>query len=102
MKVKKHSKLSDREVEYEFNGETEVDLKHSDKEKEMLIKNKMAMTAFTMAFWDNHDQYCVAMVLNSKTKEWPSGQTWEINQEFAPTEMLGEAEQQRESCKPST
>ena len=40
------------------------------------------------------------MVLNSKTSEWSSGQTWEIVQElqdeFAPTDMMGEAEQQRE------
>ena len=42
----------------------------------------------------------MSMVLNSKTSEWSSGQTWEIVQElqdeFAPTDMMGEAEQQRE------
>ena len=40
------------------------------------------------------------MVFNSKTVDWPSGQTWEIIQElqdeFAPTNLMGDAEQQRE------
>jgi hypothetical protein len=58
------------------------------------------VTAFTMAFRDNSDQFCMSMVLNSKTTEWPSGQSWEIIQElqdeFAPIDMMGEAEQQRE------
>jgi hypothetical protein len=69
-------------------------------EKEMLIKNKMAVTAFAVSFQDIHDQYCMPMVLNSKTEEWSSGQGWEILQElqdeFAPKYMMGEAEQQKE------
>ena len=60
MKTKKRSKLSDKEAEYEADGETEVNLNYSEEEKEMLIKNKMAVTAFTMAFRDNHDQYVEA------------------------------------------
>ena len=67
LKAKKHSKLPDKEIEYESDGETEVDLKHTEEEKEMLVKNKMAITAFTMAFRDNCNQYCMSMVLNSKT-----------------------------------
>ena len=50
MKAKNHSKLPDKEVEYQSNGKTEVDLKHQEDEKEMLIKNKMTVTAFSMAF----------------------------------------------------
>ena len=88
LKAKKHSKLPDKEVEFQLDGETEIDLKHTTEEKEMLVKNKMAVTAFTMAFRDNSDQFCMSLVLNSKTLEWPSGQTWEIVQElqdeFAP------------------
>ena len=42
----------------------------------------------------------MSMVLNSKISEWPSSRAWEIVQElqdeFAPTDMMGEAEQQRE------
>ena len=49
LKAKKHSKLLDKEIEYESDGETEVDLKHTEEEKEMLVKNKMAVKAFTMA-----------------------------------------------------
>ena len=40
------------------------------------------------------------MVFNSKTAVWPSGQTWEIIQElqyeYAPTDLMGDMEQQRE------
>ena len=78
LKAKKHSKLPDKEDEYEPDGETEIDLQHATEEEEMLVKNKMAVTAFTMAFRDNSDQFCMSLVLNSKTSEWPSGKTWEI------------------------
>ena len=92
VKAKKHSKLPDKESEYEADGESEVDLKHSTSEKEMLTKNKMVVTAFTLAFRENHDQYYMTM-------ERPNGQAWEIIQdlqdEFAPTDMMGDAEQQR-------
>ena len=100
LKAKKHSKLPDKEMEYQSDGETEIDLSHTPEQKEMLVKNKMAVTAFTMAFRDNTDSFCMSLVLNSKTSDWPSGKTWEIVQElqdeFAPTDMMGEAEQQRE------
>ena len=40
------------------------------------------------------------MVLDSKTTAWPSGQAWEIIQElqeeYAPTNLMGDVEQQRE------
>ena len=53
-----------------------------------------------MSFRDNHDQYCMNMVLDLETPEWPSGQAREIIQElqekFAPTDLMGDAEQQRE------
>ena len=69
VKAKKYSKLPDQELKYESDGETMTDLKHTEDQKEMLIKNKMPVTTFIMAFWDNHDQYCMAMVLNFKTSE---------------------------------
>ena len=100
LKAKKYSKLPDEEKKYESNGKTEVNLKHSHQQKEALIKNKMAVTAFTMAFRDNKDKYCMNMVLDSKTADWPSGKAWEIIQElqeeYSPTDLMGEAEQQRE------
>ena len=55
LKARKHSKLPDQEVQYEPDGETEIDLSHTTEQKEMLVKNKMAVTAFTMAFRDNSD-----------------------------------------------
>ena len=82
MKTTKYSKLPDVEKKFESNGETEVDLKHTVEEKEALIKNRMAVTAFTMAFRICEDQYTMNMVLASKTTDWPSGQTWEIIQEL--------------------
>ena len=69
LKVKKHSKLPNREIEYEADGETELDLNHTEEEKEMMVKNKMAVTAFTMVFRYNHDQYFMSKVLNSNTEE---------------------------------
>ena len=100
MKAQKHSRLPGKEAKYEYEGETVVDLKHLEEEKETLIKKKMAVTAFTITFQDNHDQYYMTMPLNFKTEEWPSGHAWEIVQElhdeFAPTGMMGQAERQRE------
>ena len=100
MKLTKWSKLPDKEVKYEADSKTEVDLKYIEEQKEGLIKNIMAMKALTMAFQDNNDKYCMNMVFNSKTMNWPIGQTWEIMQElkdeFSPTNLMGDAEQQRE------
>ena len=77
-----------------------MDLKHIEEEKETLIKNRAAMTAFTMAFQSNKDQYCMNMVLDSKTIRWSSGQAWaiiqELQEEYAPTDLMEDAEQQRE------
>ena len=44
MKAIKHSKLPDVETKFEADGETEVGLKHTEEEKEALIKNRMAVT----------------------------------------------------------
>ena len=93
MAATKYSKLQNQEIKYEADGETEVDLKHTEEQKEALIKNRMIAAALTMAVRDNNDQYCMNMVLDSKTTDWPSSQTWEIIQElqdkFAPTELMG-------------
>ena len=59
MKSTKYSKLPDVERKYEADGETEVGLKHTEEEKEALIKKRMAVTAFTMAFRNNEDQNSV-------------------------------------------
>ena len=100
MKSTKYFKLPGVEMKFEADGETEVDLKHTEDQKEALIKNRMAMTVIPIAFRDNDDQYCMNMVFNSKTADWPSGQTWDIIKElqdkFAPTGLMGGAEQQRE------
>ena len=84
LKVTKYSKLPNQEIKFEADGQTEVDLKHTEEQKEALIKNRMIVTALTMAFRDNEDlyMYCMNMVFNSKTVDWPSGETWEIIQEF--------------------
>ena len=74
MKTTKYSKLLDVEKKYEADGQTKVNLKHTEEEKETLVKNRMAVTAFTMAFRNNEDQYCMNMVLDSKTTKLPSGQ----------------------------
>ena len=100
MKTTKYANLPDQEKQFESDGVTEVDLKHTDTEKEALIKNRMAMTAFTMAFWNNEDQYCMNMVLDSKTTRWPSRQAWaiiqDLQEEYAPTSLMGDIEQQSE------
>ena len=69
IKSTKYSKLPDVERKYEADGQTEVDLKHTEEEKEAFIKNRVAVTVFTMAFQNNEDQYCMNMVLDSKTTD---------------------------------
>ena len=39
LKATKDSKLPDQEIKYEADGETKVDLKHMEEQKEALIKN---------------------------------------------------------------
>ena len=100
MKTTKYANLPDQEKQLESDGVTEVDLKHSDTEKEALLKNRMAVTAFTVAFGSCEDFYTMNIVIASKTKEWPSGKSWEIikelQEEYAPTDLMGDAEQQKE------
>ena len=93
MKSTKYSKLPGIKRKYETDGETEVDLEHTEEQKEALIKNRMAVTALTMAFRDNEDQYCMNMVFNLKTADWPLDQTQD---EYAPIDLIGDMEQQRE------
>ena len=71
MKSTKYSKLPDVERKYKADGETKVDLKHLEEQKEALIKNRMTVTALTMAFRDNKNQYCMNMVFNSKMSMLP-------------------------------
>ena len=63
-------------------------------------RNRMAVTAFTMAFRECTDAYTMNMVIASKTKNWPSGQSWKIVadllEEYVPTDIMGDAEQQKE------
>ena len=96
MKTTKYSNLPDVEKKYESDGQTKVDLKHTEDKKKAQIKNRMAVTAFTMAFRNNEDQYCMNMVLGSKTIKWPSRQAWaiisELQEEYAPTGLMGDAE----------
>ena len=100
MKTTKYANLPDQEKQLESDGVTEVDLKHTDTEKEALIKNRMAVTAFTVAFGNCEDFYTMNMVIASKTEDWPSGKAWEIikelQEEYAPTNLMGDAEQQKE------
>ena len=100
MKTTKYANLPDQEKQLESDGVTEVDLKHSDTEKEALLKNRMAVTAFTVAFGSCQDFYTMNIVIASKTKDWPSGKSWEIvkelQEEYAPTDLMGDAEQQKE------
>ena len=60
----------------------------------------MAVTAFTMASRECSDAYTMHMVIASKTKNWPSGQSWKIAanllEEYVPTDLMGDAEQQKE------
>ena len=73
MKATKYVQLPDNEKAYESDEETEIDLKHTEDEKEALLKNQMAVTAFTMAFRECSDAYTMNMVIASKTKNWLSG-----------------------------
>ena len=73
MKPTKWSKLPDQEVKYDTDGETEIDFKYTKEQKEAFIKNRMAVTALTISFRDNVNQYCMNMVLDSKTTDLPSG-----------------------------
>ena len=60
----------------------------------------MAVTAFTVAFGSCEDFYTMNIVIATKTKDWPSGKSWEIlkelQEEYAPTDLMGDAEQQKE------
>merc|ERR1712086_722833 len=101
MKAAKYAKLPDNEKEYESdNDEIEIDLKFTEHEEEALLKNRMAVTAFTMAFRECSDAYTMNMVIPSKTKNWPSGQSWKIVakllEDYVPTDLMGDAEQQKE------
>ena len=66
-------KLPDVERKYEAGGQIELDLKHTEEQKEALVKNRMTVTALTMAFWDNEDQYCM-MNMVYWTQRQPIGQ----------------------------
>ena len=44
MKTTKYNKLLDVEKKYEADGQTEFDLKHTEDEKEALIKNRICLT----------------------------------------------------------
>ena len=68
MKASKYAQLPDNEKELESDKETEINLKHLEEEKEALLKNRMAVTAFTMAFRECSDAYTMNMVIASKTK----------------------------------
>ena len=99
MKATKYAKLPDNEKEYKSDGETEIDLKFTADEEEALLKNRMAVTAFTMAFRECTDAYTMNMVIASKAKNWPLGQSWnvaELLEEYVPTDLMGDAEQQKE------
>ena len=100
MNTTKYANLPDQEKQVEADGVTEVDLKHTETEKEALLKNRMAVTSFTVAFGSCQDFYTMNIVIASKTKDWPSGKSWEIikelQEEYAPTDLMGDAEQQKE------
>ena len=101
MKATKYAKLPDNEKAFkDDDDETEIDLKFTEDEEEALLKNRMAVTAFTMAFRECSDAYTMNMVIASKTKNWPSGQSWkivaELLEEYVPTDLMGDAKQQKE------
>ena len=100
MKATKYAQLPDNEKEFKSDEETENYLKHTEEEKEALLKNQMAVTAFTMAFRECSDAHTMNMVIASKTKNWPSGQSRKIVadllEEYVPTDLMGDAEQQKE------
>ena len=77
MKATKYAKLPDKEKDFkdDDDDDSEIDLKFSEDEEEALLKNRMAVTAFTMAFRECSDAYTMNMVIASKTKNWPSGQS---------------------------
>jgi len=67
------------------------DLDHTDSKKEALTKNKMAISAFTMAF--RKAPNCTALIDESKKEHcWPSGKLHEIIEElldeFAPEDLM--------------
>ena len=96
MKATKYAKLPDNEKGYESDEETETDLKFTEAEEEALIKNRMAVTAFTMAFRECTDAYTMNMVIASKTKNGLSGQSWKIVadllEEYVLADLMGDAE----------
>ena len=102
MNSTKYAKLPENEKEFkdDNDNDTEVDLKFTEDEEEALLKNRMAVTAFTMAFRECSDAYTMNMVIASKTKNWPSEQSWkivaELLEEYVPTDLMGDAEQQKE------
>ena len=101
MKATEYAKLPENKKEFKSNDdETEINLKFTKDEEEALLKNRMAVTAFTMAFRECSDAYTMNMVIASKIKNWQSGQSWKIVadllEKYVPTDLIGDAEQQKE------
>ena len=96
----RNTELSQYEVEFETDG-TPKALSHTDEQKEAIVKNKMAILAMTIAFVKSHD--CMALIDDSRTDNWPSGQSGEVVMklldEFAKADFLGVVTQQQEMNK---
>jgi hypothetical protein len=69
-------------------------------EAEALLMNRMGIAALTIAFKDNPEDDCLAMIMESKNKEWPSGECHvvvrELLEEYAPDDVMGQVDQRRE------
>ncbi|VEU33926.1 unnamed protein product [Pseudo-nitzschia multistriata] len=78
-------------VEDDIDGTLEV---HTDEQCKALLKNKMGIAAFTIAFARNVNEDCQAMVTDSKDdRYWPTGQchmvVQELLDEFAADDEMG-------------
>lgn len=60
LSVHKYVNLPDGEIKYEADGKTLK--KHSDEEQEAIIKNRMAISAFFVAFIDCDTEDCMTCV----------------------------------------
>ena len=94
----RNPKLPTHEVEFETDGVTPKTCTHTKEEKQAVIKNKMAIATFTIAFAKTRT--CMVFVEDSRTRDWPSGQSHlvviELLDEYAPTDLMGKVEQQRQ------
>ena len=78
LNVTKYANLPDDEIEFEADGVTIKAATRTDEEKEAVLKNRLGMAAFVVAFMDCEVEDCMTYIWKSKTTAWPYGQSHQV------------------------